>query len=96
MEFIVIVCSATLQEDIESLFKKQQIKGYTHLPVVHGSGNGGGTRLDTETWPGQNIMYFVAVSSVQYEAISSWAKDYRKISPREGLKVFSLAMKEMI
>jgi len=96
MEFVIIVCSATLQEDVEDMFKKHGVKGYTHLPVVHGSGQGGGTRLDTDTWPGHNLTYFIAVTSDQYLAISSWARGYRESSPREGLKIFSLAMKEMI
>jgi hypothetical protein len=96
MEFVIIICSATMQEEVEAFFKKNEIRGYTQLPLVHGSGQGGGTRLDTETWPGQNVMYFIAISPNDYQTLKSWVLEYRQKSPREGLKIFSLAMKEMI
>ncbi len=96
MEFVMITCSATLQEDLEDLFKKNQITGYTYLPTVHGSGAGGGTRLDTEVWPGMNIMYILALESKQYVVLKDWVKAYRQHQPREGIKLFSLAMKEML
>ncbi|MEW6708617.1 MAG: PG0541 family transporter-associated protein [Candidatus Riflebacteria bacterium] len=96
MELVMIVCSATLQEDMENLFKKLETTGYTHIPTVHGSGKGGGTRLDTEVWPGMNLMYFVALEQSKYQVLKNWVSDYRKTRPREGLKIFNLAMKEML
>lgn len=96
MEMVMLVSSATLQEEVEALFNKLQITGYTHIPTVHGSGKGGGTRLESEVWPGMNIMYFLAIDSEKYAQLKEWVLEYRKQKPREGLKMFQLAMKEMI
>lgn len=96
MEFVMLVCSATLQEELEQLFKKNKITGYTQLPVVHGSGQGGGTRLDTEVWPGMNTMYILAISESQYLTVKNWVKDYRGQKVREGIKLFTLGLKEML
>ncbi len=96
MELVMLVSSATLQEEVEGLFYNLKITGYTHIPTVHGSGKGGGTRLDTEVWPGMNIMYFLAIDGDQFAQLKEWVVEYRKQKPREGLKIFQLAMKEMI
>lgn len=92
----MLVCSATLQEDLEQLFRKNQISAFTQLPTVYGSGNGGGTRLDTEVWPGMNMMYILALTSEKYTIVKDWIVAYRSRQPREGIKLFSLALKEML
>ena len=50
MEFNLIICSSTLEEEIMVFFKSNGITSYTVLPMAVGSGNGGGTRLDNEIW----------------------------------------------
>lgn len=96
MEFLVITASSTMSEEIETAFKKNAIVGYTLFPVVFGSGFGGGKRLNDEIWPGQNVVYFAAVSEDQCQALFDWVKEYRKHKIREGLKIFNLALKEMV
>ncbi|EKD81115.1 MAG: hypothetical protein ACD_39C01969G0001 [uncultured bacterium] len=96
MEFVMLVCSTTLQEDLERLFRRHQIAAFTQMPTVYGSGNGGGTRLDTETWPGLNMMYILALPQEKYVIVRDWVASYRTRQPREGVKLFSLALKEML
>ena len=96
MEFLVIVCSATLQDEIDALFDRLQVKGYTHIPEATGSGKGGGTRLNDEIWPGENSVYFIAVSKDQSEKIKNWIRAYRQKPLREGLKLFALPLHEVI
>lgn len=96
MEFVMLICSATLQEDLELLMKKNQIAAFTQLPVVYGSGQAGGTRLDTEVWPGMNMMYILALEPSKYVIIKEWVKNYRQQQSREGVKLFSLTLKEML
>ncbi len=96
MEFLVIVCSATLQEEIDQLFESLDVTGYTHVPEATGAGVGGGIRLNNEVWPGENSMYMVAVDRNKATAIKEWVKKYREGVLREGLKLFSLQMTEMI
>lgn len=96
MELLMIVCSATLSDDIEDLFRKNDITNYTLIPEVYGSGKGGSTRLNTEVWPGINLMYLVTTLPEKAEAIKKWAREYRKDETREGLKMFSLALNEVV
>lgn len=96
MEFLIIVCSATLQDEIDALFERLEITSYTHVPEATGSGKGGGTRLNDEIWPGENSMYMIAGSPTQAARIKEWVKEYRQRPLREGLKLFSLPLNEII
>jgi len=96
MEFVMLVCSTTLQEDLEQLFRRNQISAFTQMPTVYGSGAGGGTRLDTEVWPGLNMMYILALPPEKYAIVRDWVAAYRNRPTREGVKLFSLALKEML
>ncbi|PKL49460.1 MAG: hypothetical protein CVV42_05595 [Candidatus Riflebacteria bacterium HGW-Riflebacteria-2] len=96
MEFLIIVCSATLQDEISMLFERLEITGFTHLPQATGAGKGGGIRLNDEVWPGENSMYMIAVDRQQATAVKDWVRRYRQESLREGLKLFSLPLNEII
>jgi hypothetical protein len=95
-EFVMLICSATLQEDLEQLFRQNKIAAFSQIPTVYGSGAGGGTRLDTEVWPGMNLMYILALSPDKYAIVKDWVREYRSHRPREGIKLFSLCLKEML
>ena len=96
MEFSIIVCSSTLEEEILQFFKKNMMFGYTVISSVYGSGEGGGTRLGNDIWPGQNTVYFLCATSEQMRKFIDWSKEYKRQELREGLKVFNLALKEVI
>jgi len=96
MEFLIIVSSATLRDEIDQLFESNGITGFTCVPQATGSGKGGGTRLNDETWPGENSMYLLAITSDQAAAVKAWVREYRKSVVREGLKLFALGLKEVI
>lgn len=96
MEFLIIVCSATLQGEMTMLLERLDITGFTHLPQATGAGKGGGIRLNDEVWPGENSMYMLAVDKQQAAAVKDWVRRYRQESLREGLKLFSLPLNEII
>ncbi len=96
MEFAMLICSATLQEELEQLFRKHKISAFSQIPTVYGSGAGGGTRLDTEVWPGMNMMYILALPDDKYAIVKGWVSEYRSRQPREGVKLFNLSLKEML
>ena len=96
MQFLVIICSSTMQDDVEDFFEKKQILSFTQIPEVVGAGKGGGTRLNTEVWPGTNTMYFVALPSEQADALKDWVVEYRRREVREGIKVFTLGLQELL
>ena len=81
---------------MDQLFERNGITGFTCIPQATGSGKGGGTRLNDETWPGENHLYLVALSPDQAAAVKTWVREYRKGVVREGLKLFSLGLQEII
>lgn len=96
MEMLIIVCSATLQDEIDYLFEDLGIENYTHLPEATGAGKGGGIRLNNDVWPGNNSLYMIVVNEEQSERIKNWVRKYREREIREGLKLFSLPVNEII
>ncbi len=96
MELLVIVCSSTLRSTLLNHFERNGINSYTLVPEVFGSGKGGGTRLNDEIWPGANALFLVALDEDQSEPLKEWARQYRLDEVREGLKIFSLALKEIV
>ncbi|HNW35219.1 MAG TPA: hypothetical protein PKM25_09830 [Candidatus Ozemobacteraceae bacterium] len=96
MELLIIVCSSTMQDTVETFFEDAGISSYTLIPEVVGSGKGGGTRLNDEIWPGVNSLYLVSLSPEPAASLKTWAREYRRNDIREGLKIFSLALQEVI
>lgn len=92
----MIICSSTLEEEIMVFFKSNGITSYTVLPMAVGSGNSGGTRLDNEIWPGQNMVIMVCLHEKQHEVLRNWISEYRKQETREGIKLFNLGLKEVL
>ncbi|NLM16408.1 MAG: hypothetical protein GX221_01680 [Candidatus Riflebacteria bacterium] len=96
MEFLIIAVSSTIQTDVLTLFKKHNIKNYTLFTQVMGSGEGGGKRMNTEVWPGENTVFMVACDPEKADIIRKWGKHYREESIREGLQVFTLQLQSML
>ena len=96
MEFLILVCSSTLQDEILNYLEVHQITGFTRLASVTGSGQGGGTRMGDEIWPGENAVFFVALAGDKAAGLKKWVRSYRSGQLREGLKLFALPLTEVI
>ncbi|MBR4571609.1 MAG: hypothetical protein IKO19_13200 [Candidatus Riflebacteria bacterium] len=96
MEFFFIVCSATMGADVMLQFKKLEIHNFTQIPLVNGSGEGGGKKFGNDIWPGDNTTFLVVTETSKYEKLRDWVKEYRKQEIREGMKIINLALKEMV
>lgn len=96
MEFFFVVTSSTMGEEIMRQFKKLEIQNFTQIPLVNGSGVGGGRKFGNDVWPGLNTTFFVVTETDKYESLKAWAKKYRKEDIREGMKIINLALKEIV
>ena len=95
-ELLIIVYSTTVQEEVEAFLKEAGATAFTMIPTVHGSGEAGGTRLNTDVWPGENQMMMVSVEKEKAALIKARIKEYRTRMPREGMKLFALEPIETI
>jgi hypothetical protein len=96
MELLMVICSSTLREELHKVMKENNIQYFTQIPEVYGSGKGGGTKLNTDVWPGINMLYYITTSEEQGKILKQWARKYKEAGVREGLKIFSLQMSEII
>lgn len=96
MEFFFVVTSSTMSEEIMRRFKKLEINSFTQIPLVNGSGVGGGRKFGNDIWPGLNTAFFVVTETDKYNSLKSWVQEYRKEEIREGMKIINLALKEMV
>ena len=96
MEFLMLVCSSTLQDEILNYFEAHQITGFTRLTQATGSGQGGGTRMSDEIWPGENAVFMIALAGDKAAGFKKWVRGYRSGPLREGLKLFTLPLTEVI
>lgn len=96
MELLMIVCCTTLREKLQNYLEEIEVTSYTLVPEVNGSGQGGGTKLNTEVWPGLNMMLFVQTTNDKSALIKTWIKSYKSKKIREGIKLFSLGLNEVI
>ena len=92
----MIVCCTTLRERLENYLHEIEVASYTLVPEVNGSGKGGGTKLNTEVWPGLNMILFVQTSEQKSAKLKEWIKSYKTRQVREGIKLFSLGLTEVI
>ena len=96
MEFLILVCSSTLQDEILNYFEAHRITGFTRLEQATGAGKGGGTRMNDEIWPGENAVFMVALAGDKAVGLKKWVRSYRSGPLREGLKLFTLPLTEVI
>ncbi|MDD3147414.1 MAG: hypothetical protein PHD82_08940 [Candidatus Riflebacteria bacterium] len=96
MELLILVCSDTLQIEVDQMLEELKIAGYTHVPQAVGSGIGGGIRLNDEVWPGSNSLYMISANPQQTAEIKSRVRKYRTEPLREGMKLFTLPLIEVI
>jgi len=96
MEFLILVCSSTLQDEILNYFEAHRITGFTRLEQATGAGKGGGTRMNDEIWPGENAVFMVALAGDKAAGLKKWVRSYRSGPLREGLKLFTLPLTEVI
>jgi hypothetical protein len=85
-----------MQDEILHLLETLEGRSFTHLLQATGSGNGGGTRMNDEIWPGENCVYMIATDAGKAGEIKKWIRRYREASLREGMKLFVLPLTEVI
>ena len=88
MKRIEIIGNRSIEEDLFDTFKKKDIvKSYTKVPIVHGVGTSGPKRGD-HIWPEENFLIIVYCSESEAKKILSAVKEVKSYFKDEGLKLF--------
>ncbi len=96
MKMVVMIVDSDHDEDIERLFEKCDIPGYSEIPNVLGKGTTG-RKLGNRAFPGSSTLYFVALEDHCIEQLREELTALRDArGPKEGLKAFVLDTEELL
>ena len=88
MKRIEIIGNRSIEEDLFDLFKRKNIvKNYTKIPVVHGVGNSG-PRNGDHIWPEENFLLIIYCDEKEAKLILNSVKEIKSYFKDEGLKLF--------
>ncbi len=88
MKRIEIIGNKSIEEDLFDNFRKKDIvKNYTKIPVVHGVGTSGPKNGDV-VWPEENFMLIIFCSESEAKKILNAVKEVKSYFTDEGLKLF--------
>ena len=88
MKRIEIIGNRSIEDDLFDNFRKKDIvKNYTKIPVVHGVGTCG-PRNGDNIWPEENFLIIVYCSDIEADKILKSVKEVKSYFRDEGLKLF--------
>ncbi|MBM3254694.1 MAG: hypothetical protein FJZ08_00085 [Candidatus Omnitrophica bacterium] len=95
LKMVMIVYNEALDLDVMAVLGGCAVKNYTKANAVYGRGEGSGTHLGNDIWPGRNNILYVACDEKQAQQILACVKELRKKLGHEGVKAFLLPLEEM-
>ena len=89
MKAVMIIYNQALTEKVDYLLEKLNIRGYTHWPLVLGTGSKTGEpRLGTHTWPEMNSAILTIVNDDQVDNLLDKIKRIDEINTEVGMRAF--------
>ncbi|MBI4706943.1 MAG: hypothetical protein HY761_03335 [Candidatus Omnitrophica bacterium] len=95
MKMIMVVYNEALDIEVMEMLGQCDVKYYTKLNGVFGSGQASGVHLGNDIWPGRNNILYAACSEAQAKQILDCVTELRKKLAKEGIKAFVLPLEEM-
>lgn len=99
MKMLVVVYGKMLEEGILKLLEENEVKAYSEVPRVFGSGEAGRVE-DSRHYPGMNASIFVALPEEKIAALSAAFREFLKLKHDHGrpvpLRVFSIPCEQLV
>ena len=88
MKMLMIVFRDSIEEDIKVLLARQQVRAFTEMHDVIGTGEAGAA-FHSLAWPAFNDMILVALPEAEAERVVAALKDFRdqQIESQHGAKI---------
>lgn len=88
MKMLLIIFRDSLEEEIHGLLKEHDVKAFTELHKVAGTGETGAA-FHSFAWPGLNALVLTALPDDQAEQVAKGLKEFRdqRIQQQHGVKV---------
>jgi nitrogen regulatory protein PII len=88
MKMLMIVFRESIEEDIKGLLRKHNVKGFTEMHDVTGTGEAG-PAFHSLSWPAFNNMILAALPDAEAGTVVNALKDFRdrQVEKQGGVKI---------
>lgn len=94
MKMLMIICPERNAEEIRELISMHDVRAYSELHDVTGSGEKG-KKLGTRVWPGKSIVIFTVLPEGKKDQLLEALKACRaSLMPEEGMHAFVLPVEQ--
>ncbi len=94
MKLLMIIVDSSCKEELEVLFRRSHVTGYTELPNAHGVGSSG-IRMGSRAFPKTSSVLFTVLPDDKVEALREDIKAYCEACER-NMKMYVLAAEEVM
>ena len=86
MKLLMIIVDSECREELEVLFKRKGITGYTEIPNTHGIG-ASGVRMGSRAHPRTSSIFFTIVDDDQVEELKRTIRSFCSAQERSMLMI---------
>lgn len=75
MKLLMIIVDSPCREELEALFQRVGVTGYTEIPEVHGVGKSG-VRMGSGAFPATSSLFFTIIEADKIQILKDAMKIY--------------------
>ena len=94
MKKIEIIANLSVEEDIMNMLEEAGVKGFTKIPVVHGTGRTN-PKMGDSVWPEENFMLIIYTDEYMVPTIKSRVKELKEKFHNEGIKYYAVEVEHL-
>ncbi|HDS09277.1 MAG TPA: hypothetical protein ENN73_03530 [Firmicutes bacterium] len=96
MKLLMIIFNFAIRDKIEACLNDCELKSYTLIPEVHGSGKSSGKHFESHIWPGKNNIIMIALPDQTFKELKPKLQAVKEKYKTEGMKFFLIPLEEII
>lgn len=94
MKLLMLIVDTACREEVEVLFKRNGVTGYSEIPNAHGVGTTG-VRMGSRAHPKTSSIFFTVVEAEQVEPLKKALCSYCEACERH-MKMIQWAVEEVV
>ncbi|MFA4887985.1 MAG: PG0541 family transporter-associated protein [Candidatus Omnitrophota bacterium] len=95
LKMVMIAYNEAIDMEVMEAMEICNLKNYTKVMGVFGRGEGSGTHLGNDIWPGRNNLLYVAAPENSAKQLLSAVKELKQKLDKEGIKAFTWSLDEL-
>lgn len=89
MKAVMIVCNMIINEEVQELLDKLNMRGFTQWNDVQGKGSDKGEpHMGTHIWPSLNSAFLVVTPEEKVKQLMDEVKELEKSASKQGIRAF--------